>query len=188
MSQNVVNSYRHVASCTQEYRDNGASTGTGWGTNTDTIWVVPTSATIAEGDKIEKIGQWINDTYDQPYGNGVKFVAYSDSGGSPSAFICMTITETSMSGTGWKELDVVDTSTGAADPHVVTAGEAGTLHIGNWANGSMRPYFDIGQPAQQSTEQTFNASNLAAGEPTSTWNQGTTHTAQPMTRATVCVY
>ena len=142
----LTNPYRYaVASCTQEYRDNGSSTGTGWGTNSDTIWVVPTSATIAEGDKIEKIGQYIYSTANQPYGTGVKFVAYAETSHVPFAFICMTETETAMSGTGWKELDVVNPSTGSAEPHVITASEAGTLWIGNWANGSMQTYFLIGR-------------------------------------------
>jgi len=184
MSQNVVNSYRHVASCTQEYRDNGSHTGTGWGANSGQIWACPTDQTIAEGDKIEKIGMSIANTANQPY--GVKFVAYADTGGLPSDFICMTASDSSMSGLGWKELDVVN-SAGNVEAHTITSGEAGILWLGLWADGSSQPYFDIGATTQ-AHNMTWNASNTSAGLPIDPWVTNVTYGAQAMTRATVCVY
>jgi len=135
--------------------NNGAQCS-GVGSNGNSVWVAITTATVAENDKIEKIGVKIGGTTNQPY--GLKLVAYTDDGGSPDAFVCMTESATVDGVTGYVNYDVIN-SAGSVEPHTITAAEAGYLWIGNWSNGDNELCFLNGAISWQMSSQTYNASN-----------------------------
>ena len=182
MSNFVINPYKMAATCTQEYVGTNTATGTGWGTNADRVNAQKTATQVSEGDEIETLGEYIHATNDQPY--NLKFVAWTDDGGDPDEFICMTESK-DVSSTGWIESDVVNGS-GSVEAHTITAGQAGYIWIGVWSDGNTEAYVDTGQTSQETVVETYNSSNTV--EPTSPFNYDRTLSASVRCRATVCAY
>jgi len=168
--------------CSDEYRTTNTATDPGWATNDDKIWVSKTSATVSEGDKISKIGCNYAATTKQPY--GAKFVCYSDDGGPPDAFICMT-ESAETSGTGWIEYDVVNGS-GDVAAHKITADEAGYLWIGVWSEDNNYIYVQAGiSNGIRQMDQTYNSSNTA--EPDDPYSEEDPHNASLTSRVVACI-
>jgi len=130
-------------------------------TNYDTVWVAKSSVTIAENDKIEKIGVKIGTAaYNQPY--GLKLVAYTNTSNLPDKFICMTESHVvSDPTTGYVDYDIVNGS-GSIEAHTITAAEAGYIWLGNWSDKANELCFNLigaGLISWQMDSQTYNASN-----------------------------
>jgi len=154
---------------------------TGWGTNPDQIWSAITTAQVVENDKIEKIGAKIGTVYHQP--QNAKLCAYTDNSGTPLDFICMT-ENTYLDGfTGWKDVDVVD-GAGVADPHVITASEAGYIWIGWWGDDNTELCFKTGVYSRVMENQTYDTSNTAT--PEDPYTVDVSHLAQIRARLTIC--
>ena len=183
MSNFVINPYKMAAACTQEYVVTNTATGTGWGTNGDRVNASKSTATVSEGDLIETLGEYIHATNDQPY--NLEFVAWTDGGAhGPDEFICMTESK-DVSSTGWIESDVVNGS-GSVEAHTITAGEAGYIWLGVWADGNTEAYVDTGKTAEETVVETYNSSNTV--EPTSPFDWDHQIGASIRCRATVCAY
>jgi len=163
--------------------NNGAQCS-GIGSNNNTVWVAITTATVSENDKIEKIGVKIGQTTNQPY--GLKLVAYTDDGGSPDAFVCMTESATVDSVTGYVNYDVVN-SDGNVEAHTITADEAGYLWIGNWSSADDELCFKAGAASWQMSSQTYNASNTVTPDDPFSGSPDTSPSWQLRGKLTVCV-
>jgi len=153
---------------------------TGWGTGSNSVWAAISSATLAENDKIEKIGVKIGTVYFQP--TGTKYAAYSDDGGAPDEFICMTASTILDGFTGWSDLDVVN-GAGVVEPHVITASEAGYIWICWWGEKVAELCFKTGVYSNV-MDQTYDSSNTA--EPNSPFTIDASHLAQLRGRLTIC--
>jgi len=173
-----------VATCSDEDLITNTGTSGGWAINKNTVWVSITTDTVSEGDKISQIACHVSATTNQPY--NAKFVCYSDNGGNPDTFICMTESD-DLSGSPFLELDVVNAS-GSVESHTVTASEAGNLWLGVWGIKNVYASVQTGvtDGTRQMSAQTYNASNTV--EPSTTFSDDVQFTAQIRMRSTVCVF
>jgi len=184
MSNFVVNPYMFPIPCVDEDLITNTGTGGGWAINKNTVWVSITTDTVSAGDEISKIACHVSATTNQPY--NAKFVCYSDDGGNPDTFICMT-QSADLSGSPFLELDVVNAS-GSVESHTVTASEAGNLWLGSWSADNIYASVQtsVTNGTRQMSAQTYNASNTV--EPQSGFSDDVQYTAQIRMRSTVCVY
>jgi len=176
--------------CTENVIVGETNTGTqclGVGTALNSVTVAKTSATVAENDKIEKIGVKIGtEFYQQP--STVKLVAYTNTSNLPDKFICMTESFYLDDYAGYLDLDVVNAS-GSVEAHTITASEAGYIWLGNWCDRVQELCFNLigaGLIGWNSATQTFNSSNTV--EPLDPFGtMSSTYPWQLRGRLTCCV-
>jgi hypothetical protein len=148
------------------------ATGTGGGSNPDTIMACKSLTELTAGDQISKIGFDAQATSNQPYG-GMRLVLYTDNSGTPATLIGYTA-NLNPSGTGWFEGTLV------GGDHTITASEAGHIWIGIWGNASVAYFKETLSSGIKQMTQTF----ASSGAPNTTFSVDTTHNSEFKARLT----
>ena len=148
------------------------ATGTGGGSNPNTIMACKSLTELTAGDQISKIGFDAQATSNQPYG-GMRLVLYTDNSGTPATLIGYTA-NLDPSGTGWFEGTLV------GGDHTITASEAGHIWIGIWGNASVAYFKETLSSGIKQMTQTF----ASSGAPNTTFSVDTTHNSEFKARLT----